>query len=52
MNISRSESGYASGLRTTPLMTLKIALLAPMPSPMVSTASMVKPGDRRSSLTP
>ena len=35
MKSSRAGSGYGSGLSSTPLMTLKIALLAPMPSASV-----------------
>jgi hypothetical protein len=31
----RSASGYGSGRSSTPLITLKIAVLAPMPSPSV-----------------
>src|SRR6266540_1977746 len=41
---SRSGSGYGSGLSNTPLMMLKIAVFAPMPSASVSTATAVKPG--------
>src|SRR5437867_13052123 len=35
---------YGSGLSKTPLITLKMAVLAPMPSASVSTATAVKPG--------
>ena len=35
MKSSRDGSGYGSGLSSTPLITLKIALLAPMPSASV-----------------
>ena len=42
---SRSGSGYGSGCSSTPLTTLKIAVVAPTPSASVSTATIVKPGD-------
>jgi hypothetical protein len=35
MNISRSGLGYGSGFSMTPLTTLKMAVLAPMPSARV-----------------
>src|SRR5262245_49740401 len=41
---SRSGSGYASGFRSTPSRKLKIAVLAPSPSPIVRTATAVKAG--------
>jgi hypothetical protein len=44
MNISRSGCGYWSGCRTTPLTTLKIAVLAPMPSASVRIATMLNAG--------
>jgi hypothetical protein len=45
-NVSRTRSGsaYAYGLSTTAWTTLKIAVVAPMPSPSVRTAAAVKPG--------
>ncbi len=43
----RSASRYGSGSRRTPCTTLKMALVAPMPSASVSTATAVKPGARR-----
>src|SRR5216110_2398466 len=44
--IHTSRSGFlkGSGRSRTPLMTLKIAVFAPMPSASVSTATAVKPG--------
>ncbi len=39
MKISRSGGGYGSGFRMTPLTTLKIAVLAPMPSASVRTVT-------------
>jgi hypothetical protein len=36
MKISCSGAAYASGLRMTPLTTLKIAVFAPIPSASVS----------------
>ena len=50
--ISRSGSGYPSGRRMTPFTIEKIAVLAPMPSASVSTATVVKPGLRRSMRSP
>src|SRR5947199_7590695 len=41
---SRSGSGNESGRNKKALTTLKIAVLAPMPSASVSTATAVKPG--------
>jgi hypothetical protein len=35
-------------LSSTPFTKLKMAVLAPMPSASVSSATMVKPGERRS----
>ena len=42
---SASASGYGSGRSSTPLTTLKIALVAPMPSARVRMAAIEKPGD-------
>src|SRR3954454_10666558 len=42
----RSASGYGRGLTRTPLTTLKIAVLAPIPSPSVRTATTEKSGAR------
>src|SRR6266446_7290373 len=39
-----SGSGYGSAFSNTPLITLKMAVFAPMPSASVSTATAVKPG--------
>src|SRR5258705_7213097 len=44
----RPGSGYGSGRTNTALITLKMAVLAPMQSASVITAMMVKPGDFRS----
>jgi hypothetical protein len=44
----RSASGYGSGRRSTPLITLKIAVLAPMPRPSVRMNASEKPGIRGS----
>ncbi len=41
---SRSGSGYGSGLKSTASMTLKIAVLAPIPSASVSTVTSVNAG--------
>src|SRR5436305_4406644 len=41
---SRSAAGKGNGRSTTPLITLKMAVFAPMPSASVSTATAVKPG--------
>ena len=46
-NINRSALGYGSGFNATELMTLKIALVAPMPSAIVAIAIMANPGERR-----
>ena len=40
----RSASGYGSGRSSTPLMTLKIAVLAPMPRPSVRMKASENPG--------
>ena len=45
---SRSPSRWGSGFSSTPRTTLKIAVLAPMPSPRVSTTTTANPGLRRS----
>jgi hypothetical protein len=42
---SRSGCGYGSGRSRTPLTTLKMAVLAPMPSARVIAATAVNPGD-------
>jgi hypothetical protein len=44
---SESGSGYASGLISTPLTTLKMAVFAPMPSASVKTATAANVGLRR-----
>ena len=44
----RSGSGYGSGRSKTAFTTEKMAVLAPMPSASVSTATVVKPGFLRS----
>ena len=44
----RSELGYGSGCSSTPFTTLKIAVVAPMPSASVSTVTTKKPGLRAS----
>jgi hypothetical protein len=44
----RFASGYGSGRRSTALITLKIAVFAPMPNASVRTAMSVNPGDLRS----
>src|SRR5437879_3690193 len=41
---SRSAAGKGNDRSTTPLTTLKMAVVAPMPSASVSTATAVKPG--------
>jgi hypothetical protein len=43
----RSGWEYGSGSSKTALMTEKIAVFAPTPSPSVRTATVVKPGERR-----
>jgi len=48
----RSASAYESGLRRTELTTLKMAVLAPIPSPSVRMATAVKPGFWVSSRNP
>jgi hypothetical protein len=45
---SRSGSANGSGFSRTPRTTLKIAVLAPIPSASVSTATAVKSGARTS----
>ena len=47
--ISRSLCGNGNGCSTTALTTLKMAVVAPMPSASVSRATAVKPGCCRSS---
>jgi hypothetical protein len=44
-NTSRSGFGYASGRSRTLLMTLKIAVFAPMPHASVRIATAVNAGD-------
>ena len=48
--MSRSGSAKLSGRRSTALTRVKIAVLAPIPSPSVTTATAAKPGVRRSIL--
>ena len=43
---SRSGSGKGSGFSRTPLTTLKMAVLAPMPSASVTSVARVKAGVR------
>ena len=43
-----SESGHGSGRNITVLTTLKMAVVAPIPSARVRTAMVVKPGVLRS----
>ena len=49
MPTSSSGLGYGSGFSRTPLITLKIAVFAPIPSAIVNTATDAKPAvrDRR-----
>src|SRR5690348_4224711 len=44
----RSDSGKGNGRRRTPLIRLKMAVFAPMPSASVTMATKVKPGVLRS----
>ena len=44
---SRSASGYGSGSSRTPLTTLKIAVLTPMPSARMTMTTREKAGARR-----
>src|SRR5436190_20853139 len=46
--IKRSGSGNGSGFSKMPFMTLKIAVVAPIPIASVSTVVNVKPGERPS----
>src|SRR5262245_12573060 len=48
----RSGSRYGSGRSSTASMTLKIAVVAPIPSARVRSATVVNPGLRRSVRTP
>ncbi len=48
MLASRPGSRYGSGFINTPCTTLKIAVVAPMPRPSVTTATAVNPGVRAS----
>jgi hypothetical protein len=50
--ISRLESAKGNGRSKKALTTLKIAVLAPMPSASVNMATMLKPGLRRNNRTP
>ena len=45
---SRSGSANGSGRSSSVLTTLKTVALAPMPSPAISMAKVVKPASRRS----
>jgi hypothetical protein len=45
----RAESAYGSGVRTTVLTKLKIAVFAPMPKASVNDAAIVNPGALMSS---
>ena len=47
MFISRLGSRYGNGRRSSASTALKMAVLAPMPTASVSTATAVKPGARR-----
>jgi hypothetical protein len=47
MTASRSGSGYGSGLSSSALMTLNMAVLAPMPRASDTTMTNVKPGEPR-----
>ena len=47
MLASRSGASYWSGRSSTPFTTVKIVVVAPMPSASAATAAMVKPGVRR-----
>jgi hypothetical protein len=49
--VTRSVSLYGSGRRSTPLTTLKMAALAPIPKARVSTETAVKSGARTSRRT-
>jgi hypothetical protein len=44
--IRRPPSRWGRGLSSTPRTTLKMAVLAPMPSPRVRTTAAVKPRER------
>ncbi len=44
MRMMRSASANGSGLRTTALTTVKIAVLTPMPRPRMTMPAMAKPG--------
>ena len=48
MTTRRSGSRYGRSLSSTAFVTLKMAVLAPMPSAIVDTAATVKTGPRRS----
>ena len=51
VSTTRSGSAKGSGSSSTPLTTLKIDVLAPIPSAIVKMATNVKPGLRRSERT-
>src|SRR3990170_1758307 len=48
MLASRSDLSYWSGRSSTPFTTVKIVVVAPIPSASAATAATVKPGLRRS----
>ena len=50
MATRRSGSAYGRGFNSTPLTTLKMALLAPIPRASVSTATSVNAGLLKSRL--
>ena len=50
-NVSQSGSGYGSGRSSTALTTLKMAVLAPMPSARTRIAAIAKPGRLRRTRT-
>src|SRR6266446_5044121 len=52
MLTSCSDCGYGNGSSSVASTTVKIAVVAPMPKAMVSTAIAVKPGDFRNMRTP
>jgi hypothetical protein len=45
---NRSDSGYGNGFSKTPSMTLKIALFAPTPMPIVTSVTTANIGERAS----
>ena len=48
MLTSRSGASYWSGRSSTPFTTVKIVVVAPIPSASAATAAAVNPGVRRS----